>query len=66
MSGEGQGEVSAGRGGAATETARPLEETLLFLTLLLSDLLLILKHLRATKGHINMLSISLKKYHQAS
>lgn len=42
MSGEGEGEVSAGRRGAATETSRPLEETLLLLTLLLSEVMLIL------------------------
>lgn len=55
MSGEGQGEVSAGRRGAATKASRPLEETLLLLTLLLSEFLLILKHL-PTSGHINKLS----------
>lgn len=54
MSGEGKGEVSAGWRGAATESSRPLEETLLLLTLLLSEVLLILKHLPTT-GHINRL-----------
>lgn len=45
MSGEGQREVPAGRGGAAAEAARPLEEAVLLLALLVSELLLILKHL---------------------
>lgn len=55
MSGEGEGEVSAGRRGAATETSRSLEETLLLLTLLLSEVLLVLQHLRTTSGHIKSL-----------
>lgn len=55
MSGEGEGEVSAGWRGAATETPRPLEETLLLFTLLLSEVLLVLKHLPTTSGHINKL-----------
>lgn len=54
MSGEGEGEVSAGWRGAATETSRPLEQTVLLLPLLLSEVLLILKHL-TTSDHINML-----------
>lgn len=56
MSGEREGEVSAGGRGAAAETSRPLEEALLLLTLLLSEVLLILEHLRTTSGHINKLS----------
>lgn len=55
MSGEGEGEVSAGRRGAAAETPRPLEETLLLLALLLSEVLLILKHLTTASGHVNEL-----------
>lgn len=57
MSGEGQGEVSAGWRGAATEASRPLEETLFFLTLLLFEVLLVLQHLKTTSGHINMLQV---------
>lgn len=65
MSGEGQGEVSAGWRGAATETSRPLEETLLLLTLLLSEVLLILEHLTTTWGHIMISSQiqSAEKHH---
>lgn len=48
MSGEGEGEVSAGWRGAATETSCPLEETFLLLTLLLSEVLLILENLMTT------------------
>lgn len=55
MSGEGKGKVSARWRGAATKTSRPLEEALLLLTLLLSEVLLILEHL-PTSGHINTLS----------
>ena len=55
MSGEGEGEVSAGWRGAATEASRPLKETLLLLTLLLSEVVLVLKHLRTISAHINML-----------
>lgn len=54
MSGEGQGKVSAGWRGAATKTSRPLEEALLLLTLLLSEVLLILKNL-PTSGCIKKL-----------
>lgn len=45
MSGEGKGEVPAGRGGAAAEAARPLEKAVLLLPLLVPEVLLILKHL---------------------
>lgn len=54
MSGEGEREVSAGWRGAATEASCPLEETLLLLTLLLSEVLLVLKHLRTTSAHIKV------------
>lgn len=57
MSGEGEGEVSTGWRGAATETSRPLKETLFFLALLLSEVLLVLKHLTTTSGHVNMLQV---------
>lgn len=54
MSGEGKGEVPAGRGGAAAEAARPLEKAVLLLTLLVSEVLLVLKHL-PTSGRLNQL-----------
>ena len=58
MSGERQGEVSAGRRGAAPEAARPLEQTLLLLPLLFSEILLILKNLAVTSEQMNVLSVS--------
>lgn len=45
MSGQGEGEISAGRRCAAAEASRPLKETLLLLTLLLFEVLLVLQHL---------------------
>lgn len=54
VSGEGEGKVSAGRGGAAAEAPRPLEKAVFLLTLLVSEVLLILKDL-PTSGHINQL-----------
>lgn len=54
MSGEGKGKVSAWWTGAATKASRSLEEALLLLTLLLSEVLLILEHL-PTSGHIKKL-----------
>lgn len=57
MSGEGEGEVSAGWGGAATETSCPLEETVFLLALLLFEVLLILKHLKTTSDPITMLQV---------
>lgn len=58
VSGEGEGEVSAGWGGAAAEAPRPLEKAVFLLTLLVSEVLLILKDL-PTPGHINQLRYSI-------
>lgn len=54
MPGERQGKVAAGWRGAAAESSRPLEQTLLLFTLLLSEVLLILEHLYShsnTRSH---------------
>lgn len=54
VSGEGEGEVPAGWGGAAAEAPRPLEKAVFLLTLLVPEVLLILKDL-PTSGHNNQL-----------
>lgn len=62
VSGERQREVSAGWRGAATETSGPLEEAILLLTLLLSEVLLILKHLKRTQKRAELYSHSEKTH----